>query len=60
MKKHRKHLQSTFFWPIILAVLSVFGLIIALTGEGWRDAVSWLALAAPIIAIAWAVTAKRS
>ena len=45
--------RSTFALPLLLAVLSLAGLILALTGEGWRDWLSWALLAAPLIAVAW-------
>jgi hypothetical protein len=40
-------------WPLILAGLTIFGLLSALLGEGgvWW-VLSWLALAGPLIAIA--------
>ena len=52
-------IRSTFALPLGLALLSLVGLALALTGEGWRDLVSWLALSAPIFATAWAF-ARRS
>lgn len=45
--------MKTFFhiWtiPISLAVISSIGLLSALNGEGIWDALSWLALAIPLI-----------
>jgi hypothetical protein len=35
--------------PLLLAVLSLFGLIAALTGTGIWHWLAWIALAAPII-----------
>jgi len=52
-------LRSTFALPAILAAVSLFGLIAALTGDGLRDAASWLALAIPVAAILWAWTRRR-
>lgn len=52
-------IRSTFALPLGLAQLSLAGLVLALTGEGWRDLVSWLALSAPILAVLWAF-ARRS
>ncbi|HEY0236813.1 MAG TPA: hypothetical protein VGC86_17435 [Afipia sp.] len=40
-------------WPIVLAVLTIFGLLAALLGQGgvwWM--LSWIALAIPLIVIA--------
>ena len=52
--------RATFALPAILAVLSLAGLVIALTGEGWRDLVSWSALSIPILAVLWAATGRSS
>ncbi|WP_300973786.1 hypothetical protein [Sphingomonas sp. LHG3406-1] len=48
--------RPTFAIPALLALLSLAGLVVALTGEGWRDLVSWAALSAPLIAVIWAAT----
>ncbi|WP_245942257.1 hypothetical protein [Sphingomonas gilva] len=40
--------------PIVIAVLSVIGLVSALTGEGVRDILSWLTLGVPVGAAGWA------
>ena len=45
-------MRRTFFWPLVLAILTLVGLVAALVGgEPWR-AVSWLALGAPLATIA--------
>lgn len=53
-------LRAIFAVPSFIAVLSCIGLVAALTGDGWRDALSWIALAVPIIAVAWAMKARRT
>lgn len=53
-------IRSTFALPALLALLSLSGLVIALTGEGWRDILSWASLSAPLVAIIWAASARRS
>ncbi|MBD3731554.1 MAG: hypothetical protein IE934_02375 [Sphingopyxis sp.] len=53
-------LRAIFAVPLQLALLSVFGLVAALTGDGWRDALSWGALASPIAAILWACARRRT
>lgn len=53
-------LGAIFALPIVICLLGVVGLISALTGDGWRDAVSWAGLAAPVIATAWAMTTRRT
>jgi hypothetical protein len=53
-------IRSTFGLPILIALLSLAGLLLALTGEGWRDGLSWAALSAPMLAVAWAVTVRKA
>lgn len=52
-------LRSTWAIPIALALLTILGLIVALTGDGWRDMVAWIALGAPVIATAIAFATRR-
>ena len=52
--------RATWPLPIAIALLSVIGLVAALTGDGWRDALSWLALGVPVAAVGWAMHARRS
>ncbi|MFD1143305.1 hypothetical protein ACFQ4C_19410 [Larkinella insperata] len=52
------------FWrvwtvPIILAILSLVGLIAALVGDGLLDFVSWLTLGIPLVVIGWFVYRPR-
>ncbi len=42
-------------WPSLLIVLSLFGLISALVGDGVWDSLSWLALGIPLAVIAWSL-----
>lgn len=63
MTRSAKPKQSTaaiFAWPIAIFLLGLVGLVVALTGDGWRDAASWLALAAPVLATGWAMHTRRS
>jgi hypothetical protein len=46
-----KNLKQIFKWPIVLGVLTLFGLIIALLEDGVLESVSLLALSIPIIVI---------
>ncbi|WXL26338.1 hypothetical protein WG219_02290 [Ectopseudomonas mendocina] len=39
--------QSTFALPLMISILSAAGLLSALLGEGWWDAVAWLGLGIP-------------
>lgn len=54
-----RSLTATFAWPLALFVLGLAGLVIALTGDGWRDAAAWAALAAPLVAVAAAMRLRR-
>lgn len=62
MKPRKPHhnLVAVFAAPFAIAVLSIVGLVAALTGDGWRDGLSWAGLAAPIVAVAWAMKARRT
>ena len=53
-------LRAIFAVPLLLALVSIVGLVVALTGDGWRDAVSWALLALPILAAGWAMRARRT
>ncbi|MDG9925901.1 MULTISPECIES: hypothetical protein [unclassified Pseudomonas] len=47
----RRGLWMIFRWPLLLAVLSLFGLISALVGDEVYDLLSWLSLAVPLLLI---------
>ena len=51
---------ETDLWPLAIAILSSVALVAALTGDGWRDALSWAGLVVPILAVGWAMIARRS
>ena len=53
-------LAAVFAVPLALFIIGLAGLIIALTGDGWRDAAAWAALAAPVAAVIWAITKRRA
>ncbi len=48
-------IRATWPIPIAIALASVTGLVVALTGDGWRDAASWAALGIPVAAAGWAM-----
>lgn len=52
-------LRAIFGWPLAIFLLGLVGLVSALTGDGWRDGMSWLALAAPVVVLAWAIRTRR-
>lgn len=58
-RKERQTLWQTFAVPIAIALLSVIGLVSALTGEGVRDAISWATLGIPVAAAGWAYRRRR-
>ena len=53
-------LARIFLVPGLIAILSIIGLVSALTGDGVRDAISWAALAAPVATLGWAMRARRN
>lgn len=55
-----RSLRAVFGWPFLIFMLGLFGLVIALTGDGWRDVAAWAALLAPCAAVVWAMRARRS
>lgn len=52
-------IRSTFALPSLLALMSLAGLILALTGDGWRDVLSWTLLSTPLVAVAWSAARYR-
>lgn len=56
----RRGLAGIFAAPLAIAIASSIALISALTGDGWRDAVSWVGLAVPVLVTGWAMVARRS
>ena len=55
----RQGLASIFLVPLLLAIVSIVGLVSALTGDGLRDWLSWAGLAAPVAATLWALARRR-
>jgi len=49
--KRSTHLsfRQIFAAPLVVALISSLGLVSALVGDGWWDAVSWAALAVPVL-----------
>lgn len=63
MKRRKATSQSVtaiFMVPLFIGVLSSAALVVALAGDGWRDALSWVGLAVPVSTVAWAMRARRS
>jgi hypothetical protein len=51
----RGSVRRVFAIPLLLAVLSAIGLIAALIGDDFWDALSWLGLGVPVVVILWYV-----
>ncbi|MBG7238066.1 hypothetical protein [Pseudomonas aeruginosa] len=49
----RRGLWMIFRWPLLLALLGLFGLLSALLGDGLYDLLSWLALGTPLVLVGW-------
>lgn len=48
-------IRSTFALPVLIALATVFGLVVALTGDGMSDTLSWIGLGCPVAAVGWAI-----
>lgn len=58
--KTRAQPLGTIFAPLVwIALVSVIGLLSALTGDGLRDLVSWITLSVPVVVLLWAWRARR-
>ena len=53
MSSSRRTLWQVFRAPLLLALLSVVGLVAALVGDGLLDLLSWLTLGSTLLVIAW-------
>lgn len=58
--KRESALLPVFGIPLLLALCSMVGLVSALTGNGWRDAIAWIGLAIPVLAAGWAFGRRRA
>lgn len=45
-----------FFWPLIINVICLVGVLAALIGDGWWDIMSWLTLGVPAVWLLLIVT----
>jgi len=58
---HRGHFWRLWGWPIVLGVLTLFGLISALFSDGGLgDVFAWIALGIPVAAGIWFGWGRRS
>lgn len=58
-KAGHKAAPAIFAVPLLLALLSLGGLIVGLLGDGWEDILAWIGLAAPVAAAIWAWQRRR-
>lgn len=58
-KPATRSLLGIFAAPIVVAAISIVGLVTALLGDGVMDAISWIALLVPLAVIAWALRYRR-
>ncbi len=58
----RRHftLGEIFAVPLLLAAVTIVGLVAALLGDGWLDVLSWVGLAVPALVIPWALVRRRA
>ncbi len=56
LRRRPRSPAQIFAMPLLLAIATIVGLVVGLTGEGFRDGLSWLLLALPLVvlAAAWA------
>ena len=47
---------SVFRIPVMLAAVTVVGLVAALLGDDWLDVLSWIGLGIPVLAWIWKST----
>ncbi len=53
MSAARSQFWFTWGWPLVMALLSVVGLLAALLGDGAWDWLSWVTLGIPTLACCW-------
>lgn len=57
-KPARQSLPRIFALPLLIGLATAIGLISALTGDGWRDWLSWAMLGIPVAATVWAIRSR--
>lgn len=52
-------LTVIFGIPVLVALITIVGLVVALLDNGWLDVISWNALLVPLTVIVWALRFRR-
>lgn len=52
-------LAVIFGIPVLVALITIVGLVVALLDNGWLDVISWNALLVPLTVIVWALRFRR-
>jgi hypothetical protein len=58
MAAKRLSITQIFWFPAIIALVVAFGLVSALLGDGIWNAASWIALAFPLVVVAFFLCRK--
>jgi hypothetical protein len=60
MSAAQRSITQIFLAPAVIAAVTAFGLTSALLGDGIWDQASWLALAVPLVVIAFYVSRRSA
>ena len=52
-------MTNTFAIPLVIAFLTMVGLLAALLGEGWPDRIAWVGLSVPVLVTVWPRERRR-
>ena len=58
-KPGHQSLTAIFAIPLVVGVLSLFGLVAALIGDGVWDVVGWVTIGICLVVLVWALIARR-
>jgi uncharacterized membrane protein YjjP (DUF1212 family) len=59
LQRRKRSIARVFAWPLALFAATASGLILGLTGEGWRDAAAWLLLGSVPAVVIFALSRPR-
>lgn len=52
--------RQIFFWPFVLGIANILGLVFALLGDGIYDLLSWVLLGGASLLIVWLYSRTRA